>query len=47
MVDSEGDGMLFIKPYLKGGLYRNFIKGKTKRLPVCPAIRIKGYEVDQ
>ena len=47
VVDSEGDGMLFIKPYLKGGLYRNFIKGKTKRLPVCPAIRIKGYEVDQ
>lgn len=46
VVDSDSTGMLYIKPYLKSGLFRNNVKGKTKRLPVCPAIRVKGYEVE-
>ena len=46
VVDSDSQGMLYIKAYLKSGLYRSAVKGKTKRLPVCPAILVKGYEVE-
>lgn len=46
VVDSDGEGYLYMKGYLKNGLYRNAVKGKTKKLPICPAIQIKGYEVE-
>jgi hypothetical protein len=35
-----------MKAFMKNGLYRNAMKGKTKKLPVCPAIMVKGYEVE-
>ena len=47
VVDGFGEnGYLYIKAFMKGGLYRNAMKGKVKKLPVCPAIMVKGYEVE-
>ena len=46
VVDSDGPGMLYIKASMKKGLIRRTVKGKTKHLPACPAILVKGYEVD-
>ena len=46
VVDGYGEkGFLYMKAYMKNGLYRNAVKGKTKKLPVRPAIIIKGYEI--
>ena len=48
VVDGFGEkGYLYLNAYLKNGLYRNAVKGKTKKLPVCPAIQVKGYEIEQ
>jgi hypothetical protein len=47
VVDGFGEeGFLYMKAYMKSGLYRSAVKGKTKKLPVCPAIQVKGYEVN-
>ena len=47
VVDGFGEkGFLYLNAYMKSGLYRNAVKGKTKKLPVCPAIQVKGYEVE-
>jgi hypothetical protein len=47
VVDGYGEkGFLYMKAYMKNGLYRNAVKGKTKKLPVRPAIMVKGYEVN-
>ena len=47
VVDGFGEkGFLYLNAYMKNGLYRNAVKGKTKKLPVCPAIQVKGYEVE-
>ena len=47
VVDGYGEeGFLYMNAYLKSGLYRNAVKGKTKKLPVCPAILVKGYETE-
>ena len=47
VVDGFGEqGFLYMKAFMKNGLYRNAMKGKTKKLPVCPAIMVKGFEVD-
>ena len=47
VVDGFGEkGFLYLKAFMKNGLYRNSMKGKTKKLPVCPAIMVKGYEVE-
>ena len=44
LVDGFGEkGYLYIKAYMKNGLYRSAVKGKTKKLPVRPAILVKGY----
>ena len=40
-------GFLYLNAYMKNGVYRNAVKGKTKKLPVCPAIQVKGYEIEQ
>ena len=46
VVDGYGEkGFLYMKAYMKNGLYRNAVKGKIKKIPVCPAIVIKGYEI--
>lgn len=48
LVDDYGEeGSLYMKGYMKNGLYRNAVKGKTKKLPVRPAILVKGYEVEK
>ena len=48
LVDGYGEeGYLYMKGYMKNGLYRNAVKGKTKKLPVRPAMVIKGYEVEK
>ena len=48
VVDGFGKkGVLYLNAYMKNGLYRNAVKGKTKKLPVCPAIQVKGYEIEQ
>ena len=47
VVDGFGEkGFLYLNAYMKNGLYRNAVKGKTKKLPVCPAILVKGYEME-
>ena len=47
VVDGFGEkGYLYLNAYMKNGLYRNAVKGKTKKLPICPAIQVKGYEVE-
>ena len=46
LVDGYGeDGCLYMNGYIKNGLYRNAVKGKTKKLPARPAIIVKGYEI--
>ena len=47
VVDGFGEkGFLYMNAFMKNGLYRNAVKGKTKKLPICPAIMVKGYEVN-
>ena len=46
VVDSDGDGFLYLKAFLQKGLYRKEVKGKQKTYPVSPAITVKGYELD-
>ena len=47
VVDGFGEkGFLYLNAYIKNGLYRNAVKGKTKKLPICPAIQVKGYEIE-
>lgn len=46
IVDGDGSGFLYLKAYLRNGLYRQTVKGKQKKLPVRPAMQIKGYEVE-
>ena len=46
LVDGYGEnGYLYMNGYMKNGLYRNAVKGKTKKLPARPAIVVKGYEI--
>ena len=46
VVDSDSPGYLYMKAYLKNGLYRRVVKGKQRKFPICPALRIKGYEAE-
>ena len=47
LVDGYGEkGYLNMNAYMKNGLYRSAVKGKTKKLPVRPAIQVKGYEIE-
>ena len=47
VVDGYGEkGFLYMNAFMKNGLYRNAVKGKTKKFPVCPAIMVKGYVVE-
>ena len=46
LVDGYGEnGSLYMNGYIKNGLYRNAVKGRTKKLPIRPAIVVKGYEI--
>ena len=47
LVDMKGDGALYFPANLKSSYARNKVKGKMKKLPGCPMIIVKGYEVEQ
>ena len=46
LVDMKGDGALYFPANLKSSYVRNKVKGKMKKLPACPTIIVKGYEVN-
>ena len=46
VVDSDVYGMLEMQSEFKSSYARSFAKGKTRKLPVGPAILVKGYEVE-
>ena len=46
LVDMKGDGALYFPANLKSSYARNKVKGKMKKLPGCPMIIVKGYEVE-
>ena len=46
MVDSDGEGTLMIGASAKSGYFRKgLINGEIKKVPVCPAIAVKGNEL--
>ena len=45
LVDMKGDGALYFPANIKSSYARNKVKGKMKKLPGCPMIIVKGYEV--
>lgn len=46
VVDSDAYGMLEMQSEFKSSYARSFAKGKIRKLPVGPAILVKGYEVE-
>ena len=46
LVDMKGDGALYFPANLKSSYVRNKVKGKMKKLPACPMMIVKGYEVE-
>ena len=46
LVDMKGDGALYFPANLKSSYVRNKVKGKMMKLPACPMIIVKGYEVN-
>lgn len=46
VVDIKGNGGLYFPANFKSSYARNNVKGKMKKLPACPMIIVKGYEVD-
>ena len=46
LVDMKGDGALYFPANIKSSYARNKVKGKMKKLPGCPMIIVKGYEVE-
>ena len=46
LVDKKGDGALYFPANLKSSYARNKVKGKMMKLPACPMIIVKGYEVE-
>ena len=46
VVDSDAYGTLEMQSEFKSCYARSFAKGKIRKVPVCPAILVKGYEVE-
>ena len=46
VVDMKGNGGLYFPANFKSNYARNKVKGKMKKLPACPMIIVKGYEVE-
>lgn len=46
VVDMKGNGGLYFPANFKSSYARNKVKGKMKKLPACPMIIVKGYEVE-
>ena len=47
VVDSDRYGILDMQSQLKTSYYRVITKGKKRKLPIGPAIMVKGYEIEQ
>lgn len=45
MVDVKGKGELSFPANFKSSYVRNAVKGKMRKLPACPLIIVKGYEI--
>ena len=46
VVDIKGNGSLFFPANFKSSYARHKVKGKMKKIPGCPMIIVKGYEVE-
>lgn len=47
VVDSDRYGILDMQSQFKTSYARNITKGKKRKLPIGPAIQVKGYEIEQ
>ncbi len=47
VVDSDRYGILDMQSHLKTSYARSITKGKKRKLPIGPAIQVKGYEIEQ
>ena len=47
VIDSDSYGILDMQSQLKTSYYRVITKGKKRKLPIGPAIMVKGYEIEQ
>lgn len=46
VVDTKGKGGIFFPLNFKSSYARNAVKGKRRKLPACPTIIVKGYELN-
>ena len=46
VVDSDRYGILEMQSQFKTSYARSITKGKKRRLPIGPAILVKGYEIE-
>lgn len=44
-VNTKGKGAIFFNATFKSSFARNSVKGKRRKMPICPAIVVKGYEL--
>ena len=47
VIDSDSYGNLDMQSQFKTSYARNITKGKKRKLPIGPAIQVKGYEIEQ
>ncbi len=47
VVDVKGKGAIYFPLTFKSSYARNTVKGKRRKLPACPAIMVKGYEMSE
>ena len=47
VIDSDSYGILDMQSQFKTSYARNITKGKKRKLPIGPAIMVKGYEIEQ
>lgn len=45
VVDTKGEGGIFFPANYKSSYARNAVKGKMRKLPICPPIVVKGSEI--
>lgn len=45
VVDTKGEGAIYFPANFKSSYARNSVKGKRRKMPACPAILVKGYEM--
>ena len=45
VVDTKGEGSIFFPANYKSSYARNAVKGKMRKLPICPSIVVKGCEI--